>query len=76
MIELLKQALVEQLGIDASLIKPESYVKKDLELDSTETVIIALEIKKNFNVDFKFPADDISLQQIVDQVQENINQKN
>jgi acyl carrier protein len=60
----LKQALIDQLGIDSNLINLETYIEKDLQLDSTETVILALEIKKKFAVNFKFPDKDISLSEI------------
>lgn len=66
----IKQALIEKLGIEESLVSPDSYVQADLELDSTETVIIALELKKLLGVDYVFPEGDVTLAQIVASVNE------
>lgn len=73
--DVLKDALVNQLGIDPSLINPEIFIEKDLQLDSTETVIMALEIKKRYGVNFKFPETDISLSNICHIVDELIKTK-
>lgn len=67
--EVIKSALIEQLGLEENSIKPHAYIERDLELDSTETVIIALEIKKQFRVEYKFPDEDVTLQDIVDKVE-------
>lgn len=66
----IKHALIYQLGIEESLISPKSYVRADLELDSTETVIIALELKKMLGVNYVFPEGDVTLDQIVESVNE------
>ena len=63
--ETLHTALVDQLGIEAELINPNVKLKADLELDSTETVILALEIKKHFKLDYTFPQEDVSLSELV-----------
>jgi acyl carrier protein len=42
------------LGIAEQLITESAFLYKDLELDSTETVEIALELKRRFNIDMKF----------------------
>ena len=67
---LIKKALVDQLAIDDKLISPETHIEGDLELDSTEKVIIALELKKHFNVEYKFSPKDVSIQEIVATVEE------
>jgi acyl carrier protein len=64
MFEIIKKILIDKLGIDEGKIKPNSYLEKDFELDSTETVLIALEIKKRFGVDFDFPQKDITLSEL------------
>lgn len=66
--ELIKNALVSKLGIEENLIKPDAYIEEDLELDSTETVVIALELKKHLGVDYQFPIEDVTLQNIIDTV--------
>lgn len=68
----LKQILIEKLGIEESIITPAAFIKRDLELDSTETVAVALELKKRKNVDFKFPSQDISLQQLCETIEETL----
>lgn len=73
--EAIKKALIDQLGIDEAIISPDAQISADLELDSTETVIIALEIKKRFNYDYKFSRKDVSLQEIVNKVEESITEK-
>jgi len=62
--ETIKQALIKELDLEPEIITEEAMVVKDLNLDSTETVIIALELKKKFVIDFVFPKDDISLKNI------------
>lgn len=66
--EFLKTILIEKLGIDSDIILPESKIEKDLELDSTDTVVIALEIKKLYGIDFKFADDDMSLAELCKEV--------
>lgn len=67
--DLLIKTLKDSLGIEEDIIHPKAMVKKDLQLDSTETVAIALELKKKFNIDFKFPSEDISLEDVRLQVE-------
>lgn len=66
--EVIKNTLDKLLGIEESSIYPSAMIKKDLQLDSTESVAIALELKKHFGVDYKFPGEDLSLQDICNQV--------
>jgi acyl carrier protein len=68
--QVIRNALINELGIEETLIRPEAKIEADLELDSTETVIIALEIKKKFGIDYIFPAEDVTLQAICDYVKE------
>jgi len=51
-IEVIKEILVD-LGIEEEKIYASAYLRKDLELDSTETVEIALELKRRFGVEVK-----------------------
>ncbi|HET9959540.1 MAG TPA: acyl carrier protein [Polyangiaceae bacterium] len=46
---LIKNILLE-LGVGESDVQPNRLLKRDLQLDSTDTVQIALEIKKRLNV--------------------------
>jgi acyl carrier protein len=50
--EILKNILLD-LGIDEERIHPNAYLHKDLELDSTETVQIALDLKRLCGVTIK-----------------------
>lgn len=72
--ETIKTALIEQLGIEADMIDKSKLLEKDLELDSTESVIIALEIKKKFSVDYVFPKHDITIGDICSAVENQIQQ--
>jgi acyl carrier protein len=71
----IKQALIKELGIDPSLITDDTKVEQDLQLDSTENVVIALEIKKKYGVDYVFPSHDVSLRQISEAVDKMITEK-
>ena len=51
--ETIKNILLE-LGIDEERIHADAYLRKDLELDSTETVQIALDLKRIYGVTMKF----------------------
>jgi acyl carrier protein len=64
MFETIKEILIDKLGVEKELINPETYIEKDLELDSTETVVIALELKKRFGINYKFPVQDITLSEL------------
>ncbi len=48
----LKSILVD-IGISEDSIVPNASLRKDLKLDSTETVEVALEIKRRLDVDVK-----------------------
>ncbi len=64
----LKEILLE-LGIDESDISETALLRKDLQLDSTETVQIALELKRRLGVSVKLEArQDMTLGQICDLV--------
>lgn len=69
--DVIKKALIEKLGMEDDEVSPEAYIKDDLELDSTETVIIALELKKAFGVDYTFPDDDVQVKDIVSSVEKD-----
>ena len=59
--DVIKEILIEKLFIEEEAIHDEAFMQKDLELDSTESVVIALEIKKRYRVDYHFPDQDITL---------------
>lgn len=48
----LKNILIN-LGMDESALHEETHLRKDLELDSTETIEIALELKRQLGVEIK-----------------------
>jgi acyl carrier protein len=53
---MIRAALVEiivELGIEPERIADDAHLQNDLELDSTETVQIGLELKRRFGVDVK-----------------------
>mgnify|MGYP001206771498 CR=1 FL=1 len=47
------KAILIDLGIDESSLQEDAHLRKDLELDSTETVEIALEFKRRLGVEIK-----------------------
>ncbi|PSB25438.1 acyl carrier protein [Stenomitos frigidus ULC18] len=58
-----------ELGIDQSDINEDAYLRKDLQLDSTETVQIALEIKRRLGASVKLEArQDTTIAQVCDKV--------
>lgn len=64
----LKEILLE-LGITDSEITETAFLRKDLQLDSTETVQIALELKRRLGVSVKLEArQDMILAQVCDMV--------
>lgn len=73
--ETIKSALVNELDIESDLITLDALVDKDLELDSTENVVIALALKKHYGIEYVFPKEDISLGEIVKTVESLIEEK-
>ena len=67
--ETIKNALVKQLEIESEIINEDSYIEKDLELDSTENVVISLELKKKYGVEYVFPKEDVTLGEICKSVE-------
>ena len=59
--ETIKDALVNKLGLEPEIVTENALVEKDLELDSTENVVISLELKKKYGIDYVFSKEDISL---------------
>lgn len=49
--EKIRDLVVEQLGIDADMVKPETNMMKDLEADSLDAVEIILGIEEEFGLD-------------------------
>jgi acyl carrier protein len=49
--EKIRDLVVEQLGIDADMVKPETNMMKDLEADSLDAVEIILGIEEEFGID-------------------------
>ena len=68
MFEQVCKMLAEQLGIDASSIKPESEVVKDLGADSLDVVELLMTLEDEYNI--TLPEDDVesikTVQDIVD----------
>lgn len=50
MLDKVKEIIVEQLGVDADQIKPESNFVDDLGADSLDTVELIMEFEKEFNI--------------------------
>jgi acyl carrier protein len=62
-------ALVE-LGISAQIAN-ETRLQSDLELDSTETVQLSLEMKRRFNVDIKLDTgQDLSVREVCELIEQ------
>ena len=73
--DVIQNVLVEELGFEAAEVLPTKHIKDDLELDSTETVTIALALKKHFSIDYVFPASDVTLEEIAKTVADKITEK-
>ena len=68
-LDTVREALAE-LGIAPEDISESTRIKGDLELDSTESVVISLEIKKRYGVDIGFEAKtDTTVGEIVSRVE-------
>jgi acyl carrier protein len=66
----LKEILID-LGIDENALQEHAHLRKDLELDSTETVEIALALKRRLGVDIKLEArQDPTLAEVCAQVEQ------
>lgn len=64
-----REILVEGLGIEEEQVTQEAHLQEDLELDSTDTVEIALQLKKRLGVDVKLQLrDDPTVAQLCEQV--------
>lgn len=50
MLEQIKQVLVDAIGVDEALVKPEATLKEDLGIDSLSAVELALELESIFDV--------------------------
>ncbi len=63
------KAILLELGIEESDVTETALLRKDLQLDSTETVQIALELKRRLGVSVKLEArQDMTLGHICDLV--------
>jgi acyl carrier protein len=66
---MIRAALVEiivELGIEPERIADDAHLQDDLELDSTETVQIGLELKRRFGVDVKLESSqDLTVLQVL-----------
>jgi acyl carrier protein len=56
--------LLEELDIDEAMLLGDSRLRRDLELDSTETVQIGLEVKRRLHVEITLPRSDLTLDQV------------
>ncbi|MGX4607795.1 acyl carrier protein [Priestia sp. JNUCC 25] len=73
--EAIKEILLE-LGIPEEEIKEEALLKSDLALDSTETVQIALEMKRHFNAVIKLESNqDFSIKAVIEMVNNQLTEK-
>ena len=69
MMDTLKATLTD-LGIPEELIHQDALVREDLQLDSTETVEVALALKRQLGVSVKLEGrQDITLAQLCDRVE-------
>ena len=64
--EYLKTQIAE-LGFDENEILEDTYIRKELGLDSSEVVEISLHIKKDYNIDIDLK-DDMCIKEIVDKI--------
>ena len=67
--DVVKDILVTDLGVEEGLVSRDAQLLDTLELDSTDTVEIALQLKKRLGVELKLQIrDDPTVGQIVEQV--------
>lgn len=64
--EYLKTQIAE-LGFDENEILEDTYIRKELGLDSSEVVEISLHIKKDYNIDIDLK-DDMCIKEIADKI--------
>lgn len=66
----LKEILID-LGIDENALREDAHLRKDLELDSTETVEVALALKRQLGVEIKLESrQDPTLAELCAQVEQ------
>lgn len=70
--DVIKGVIVNELGIEEQKFQLNAFIEKDLELDSTETVAVALALKKHFKVEYLFPKTDVTIQEIINDVESKI----
>ncbi|MGG6265208.1 acyl carrier protein [Leptolyngbya sp. AN03gr2] len=64
-------AILTELGITKSEISDSAFLRKDLQLDSTETVQISLELKRRLDVNVKLESrQDLTLAQVCEKVEQ------
>ena len=51
MMEKLVAMVAEQLGVDASEVKPESRLKEDLQADSASVMMLVMDVESEFGID-------------------------
>ena len=67
------KAILSDLGIPKNLLHKDILLRKDLQLDSTETVEIALELKRQLGINVKLEThEDMTLAQLCDLVENAI----
>ena len=74
--EVISQFLVNELGLDEKDFNDSTTIKGNLGLDSTETVMLALELKKKFKIDYEFQKDDITISELCEQISNQIESVN
>jgi acyl carrier protein len=57
------------LGIERAKIRDEALLKRDLELDSTDTVQVAIDLKKTLDVEIQFESrEDMTIGQLCSRI--------
>lgn len=51
MMEKLVAMVAEQLGVDASKVKPESRLKEDLQADSASVMMLVMDVESEFGIE-------------------------
>lgn len=64
-----KEILVQDLGVDETSVTEDAHLLEDLELDSTDTVEIALQVKKRLGIELKLQIrDDPTVGDVVQEI--------
>ncbi|EOW9529290.1 acyl carrier protein [Bacillus cytotoxicus] len=76
MVFLALKEVLEELGIREEEITENALLRKDLMLDSTETVQVSLEMKRKFDVNIKLESEqDFTIANIIEMVNEQMKEE-